>query len=88
MKGLPADYNYEKQAELLEGEAVLDEFYGDDLTKKQSPRQIVWNQIRELNPDQRKAFETISEAINGMGSQKLFFIEGAGGCGRFFLNSF
>lgn len=84
--GLPADYNYEERAQLLEGEAVLDEFYGEDLDKKQSPRQIAWNNIRILNIDQRKAFEKISEAIIGKNSQKLFFIEGEGGTGTLHLD--
>lgn len=81
LKGLPADYDFLHQEKLLEEEGVWDMFYGQELKGKLTPQQIAMKGISQLNNDQRVAFDRISEAVlHGDGS--LFFLEGAGGCGK------
>ena len=80
--GLPEDFNLEQQTELLEEGGLLDDFYGDDRGRKRTPQEVVRSQLRQLNEDQRTAFDLISSAIMGRGDKRLFFVEGAGGCGK------
>ena len=84
--GLPAppmDYDFETQAETLGAADLLDDFFGGE-TLRNSPQKFVRNQVESLNADQRLAFDRISSVISGTGDQqRLFFVEGAGGCGIF-----
>jgi hypothetical protein len=73
----------EQQTEILEEGGLLDDFYGDDRGRKRTPQEVVRGQMKQLNDDQRKAFDRISSAITGRGDKRLFFVEGAGGCGNF-----
>lgn len=82
LNGLPADYNFQRQSEVIEAEVLNEDFYGSDITRRKSPRQIVLEHVKNLNKDQRKAFYTICDAVTGKSDQKLFFVEGAGGCGK------
>ncbi|KAL3118683.1 hypothetical protein niasHT_006511 [Heterodera trifolii] len=89
LKGLPVGYDFQHQAQLLEEDNILDSFYGDDAgQRRKPPQQVAVEQIGRLNPDQRAAFDAISTAILGGCDQKLFFLEGAGGCGKtYFYNT-
>ena len=64
----------------MEKEILNDDFYGAEKSRR-SPQKFVVDQIRRLNEDQRAAFDQISTALNGSGVRRLFFVEGAGGCG-------
>jgi hypothetical protein len=82
LEGLPEDYDHEKVAEEIEGESLLDDFYGNGDRRKKTPQQIALDGISKLNPEQAKAFEQIKKALlNPNEEKKLFFLEGAGGCG-------
>lgn len=89
LPALPDDFDIDKQAELLESDELLDNFYGGDHNRK-SPQNFVMDQVKKLNKDQRAAFERIQSSVIGGAEQRLFFIEGAGGCGniRNFLEHF
>ncbi|KAL3110874.1 hypothetical protein niasHT_014811 [Heterodera trifolii] len=89
LKGLPVGYDFQHQAQLLEEDNILDSFYGDDAgQRRKPPQQVAVEQIGRLNPDQRDAFAMISTSILGGCDQKLFFLEGAGGCGKtYFYNT-
>lgn len=68
----------------MEEDTLWDDFYGSDRSKNKSPQQIVQEQISRLNPDQKTAFDIISTSIEKDDSEKrMFFVEGAGGCGIF-----
>lgn len=82
MKEPPVDYDFDKQAEILDEDTLWDDFYGSDRSKNKSPQQIVKEQISRLNSDQRAAFDLITTSIEKADSEKrMFFVEGAGGCG-------
>ncbi|KAL3079415.1 hypothetical protein niasHS_013061 [Heterodera schachtii] len=89
LKGLPVGYDFQHQAQLLEEDNILDSFYGEDAgQRRKPPQQVAVEQIGRLNPDQRDAFAEISTSILGGCDQKLFFLEGAGGCGKtYFYNT-
>lgn len=81
LEGLPADYNFEHQELVLEEQGIWDMFYGQEINKKLTPKQIALKGINQLNKDQRAAFDRIADGVlRGDGS--LFFLEGAGGCGE------
>ncbi|KAL3076362.1 hypothetical protein niasHS_011781 [Heterodera schachtii] len=83
LKGLPVGYDFQQQAQLLEQDNIFDSFYGEDAgQRRKPPQQVAVEQIGRLNPDQRDAFDEISASILGGCDQKLFFLEGAGGCGK------
>jgi hypothetical protein len=82
LEGLPADYDHEKIAEEIEGESLMDEFYGKE-DRRKKPQQIVLEGISKLNKEQTEAFNQFRAALlNSIEDKKLFFLEGAGGCGR------
>lgn len=81
LPGLPVDYNHEQQAETLEAEGLLEDFYGDHTSRQKSPQKWAIEQIEKLNADQRDAFEKLKAAITGANKQKLFFVQGDGGTG-------
>uniref|UniRef100_A0A914I8I8 ATP-dependent DNA helicase n=1 Tax=Globodera rostochiensis TaxID=31243 RepID=A0A914I8I8_GLORO len=85
LSGLPNDYNFDRQAGALQQATLLDEFYGDQQGRAKSPQQIAIEKIGLLNKDQRNAFNDISSAIRSADGQRLFFLEGSGGCGKTFL---
>ncbi|KAL3125241.1 hypothetical protein niasHT_005847 [Heterodera trifolii] len=89
LSGLPEDYDFQRQANLLEEDNMLDDFYGGDANqRRKSLQQIAVEQVGQLNADQMVAFDKISQAVLSGGEQKLFFLEGAGGCGKtFFYNT-
>ncbi|KAL3115858.1 hypothetical protein niasHT_007158 [Heterodera trifolii] len=89
LSGLPEDYDFQRQANLLEEDNLLDDFYGGDANqRRKSLQQIAVEQVEKLNADQMAAFDKISRAVLNGGEQKLFFLEGAGGCGKtFFYNT-
>ncbi|KAL3105716.1 hypothetical protein niasHT_029001 [Heterodera trifolii] len=89
LSGLPEDYDFQRQANLLEEDNLLDGFYGGDANqRRKSLQQIAVEQVGQLNADQMVAFDKISQAVLSGGGQKLFFLEGAGGCGKtFFYNT-
>jgi hypothetical protein len=82
LHGLPEDFDMERQTEDLEEGGLFDDFYGDDRGRKRTPQEVVRGQLKQLNEDQRAAFEHISNAILSRGDNRLFFVEGAGGCGN------
>lgn len=84
--GLTIDAELLQHMEHMELQALADDFYGAEIANRRSPKQVALEQISKLrkNPDQAFAFDKICEAINGQGGQKLFFVEGAGGCGIYF----
>lgn len=82
--GLPAvsnDFDFEEQAQQIESDELLNDFYGAEKFRK-SPEQFVLDQVKKLNTDQRSAFDRITSAILARDDQRLFFLEGAGGCGK------
>ena len=84
--GLPAiatDFDFEEQAQRIESDELLNDFYGAEKIRR-SPQQFVTDQVEKLNKDQRAAFDRISSAILDGRGRRLFFVEGAGGCGNFF----
>lgn len=85
LSGVPADYNFDRQADSLGEESLWEDFYGDDRQRKNSPQKTAINHVRKLNRDQRVAFDRVSQSILGKGDNHLFFIEGAGGCGIYLL---
>ena len=80
LRAPPNDFNLEKHARAMENEILNDDFYGAEKSRL-SPQKFVVDQILRLNEDQREAFDQISAALNGSGARRLFFVEGAGGCG-------
>jgi hypothetical protein len=85
LEGLPEDYDHEKVAEEIEGESLLDDFYGNGDRRKKTPQQIALEGISKLNKEQTEAFKHIKKAlVNQNHDNKLFFLEGAGGCGALF----
>ena len=83
--GLPAvssDFDFEEQAQRIESDELLNDFYGAERVRK-SPQEFVLDQVEKLNKDQRAAFDRISSAILDGTNRRLFFVEGAGGCGKF-----
>lgn len=84
--GLPADYDHDRQAAIVEGEALEEDFYGDK-DRGESRQKIAMDAVKKLNDDQRAAFDEVRNALaeDNMG-QKLFFLEGGGGTGnKYFL---
>ena len=81
INGLPADYNHEEYSDKFERQILEDDFYGNG-DRSKGAKDFALKQINLLNKDQRAAFDEIREAICNNGEQKLFFIEGAGGCGN------
>jgi hypothetical protein len=82
LEGLPADYDHEKVAEEIEGESLLDDFYGNEDRRKKSPQQLALEGISKLNKEQMEAFNQFQAALlSSVADKKLFFLEGAGGCG-------
>jgi len=81
LTGLPPDFNFELHGEVMEGEQLLDAFFGDESSRQHSLSSVAIKHIRSLNADQFSAFEIVKSAICGRGDNRLFFIEGAGGCG-------
>lgn len=82
--GLPAvanDFDFEEQAHRIESDELLNDFYGAEKLRK-SPEQFVFDQVKKLNTDQRAAFDRITSSILGRDDHRLFFLEGAGGCGK------
>jgi hypothetical protein len=81
LEGLPADYDHEKVSEEIEGESLMDEFYGNE-DRKKSKQKVALDLIAKLNSEQTKAFNKFKEALtNTSQDSTLFFLEGAGGCG-------
>lgn len=76
------DYNHENVGEILEADTILDDFYGGEQNRRKSPRSFVLEQIKLLNADQLAAFNRIKSAVLDNNPQKLFFLEGSGGCGK------
>lgn len=63
-----------------EGKDLDEVFYG------KCDRNVSWKDVaryyyKRLNSDQKQAFRSISNAIDGTSSDRLFFIEGEGGTG-------
>uniref|UniRef100_A0A183C066 ATP-dependent DNA helicase n=1 Tax=Globodera pallida TaxID=36090 RepID=A0A183C066_GLOPA len=85
LQGLPKDYDFQQQEQILEEDNIWDEFYGNENARRKTPQQIALANIGRLNIDQRDAFDQISSAILSVDGQRLFFLEGAGGCGKTFL---
>lgn len=87
LSGLPATYNHETVSAEIEGEGLLDDFYGG-VNRKTTFRDVALAHLKKLNDEQRNAFEKIAEAINSEDStgKRLFFLEGAGGCGMNLLD--
>lgn len=82
IEGLPLDYNHERQAALVEGEALEEMFYGGKVDKKKSHQKMALEAVESLNEDQKAAFEEIKASIMDKSrGKRLFFIEGSGGCG-------
>jgi hypothetical protein len=82
LEGLPDDYDHEKVAEEIEGESLMDDFYGNGDRRKKTPQQVALEGISKLNPEQTSAFKKLKYALtNSTAKNKLFFLEGAGGCG-------
>jgi hypothetical protein len=82
LEGLPANYNYETVAAEIEGERLMEDFYGNE-DRRKSSQQIALEGISKLNNGQRQAFDRFKAALNNEnGAKKLFFLEGAGGCGK------
>lgn len=65
---------------MIESEAMLEEFYGD-LSRKMSKENAALHFYKKLNAGQKEAFNRIAQGIKESGQQKLFFVEGDGGCG-------
>lgn len=82
LAGLPDDFNFEIQAREVENEDLIGDFYGGE-KRNQTAEQFVIEQIKKLNTEQKDAFDRISAAVLGLDEQKLFFIDGGGGCGIF-----
>lgn len=80
LRGLPADYDHNKEEDANETAALNDHFY-EDRPKTKSVKEIALDYISKLNDDQKKAFEIISNSIKECTGQKRFFLEGGGGCG-------
>ena len=83
--GLPAvssDFDFDEQAQRIESDELINDFYGAEKIRK-SPQQFVLDQVKNLNVDQRTAFDRITASILGGDDHRLFFLEGAGGCGIF-----
>lgn len=85
--GLPTDYNHDAQARIMEDESLQDDFYGDQPRTK-SPQQLALEGLEKLNEDQTNAFEEIKNAFLNKSAPRLFFVEGAGGCGLFLYTAF
>jgi hypothetical protein len=84
LEGLPANYDHEMVAAEIEGEALMDDFFGNEDRRRKTPQQVALEGIAKLNNGQRRAFYRFKAALNnGIGAKKLFFLEGAGGCGKF-----
>ena len=82
---MPKDFDFEEQAHRIESDEMLNDFYGAE-TIRNSPQQFVLDQVEKLNKDQRAAFDRISSAILDGDNRRLFFVEGAGGCGKFYCS--
>lgn len=84
LSGLPATYNHETVSSEIEGEGLLDDFYGS-VNRKNSFRDVAMAHLEKLNEEQRAAFDQIASAIDSdeKEAKRLFFLEGAGGCGYF-----
>lgn len=80
LSGLPEGYDATKYAEQMEDERIRDDFFGVE-KETTSAQGFVLSNIEKLNADQYQAFRKISGAVLGTNKQRLFFLEGAGGCG-------
>lgn len=82
IEGLPTDYDHDRQAAIIEGEALEDDFYGER-DRGESRQKIAMDAVMKLNDDQKAAFEEVKEALSKDNrGQKLFFLEGGGGTGN------
>ena len=84
LPAVPSDFDFQEQAERIESDEFLNDFYGAE-KRRTSPQQFVFNQVQKLNKDQKAAFDRISSAILDGTDRRLFFVEGAGGCGKFLI---
>lgn len=82
--GLPSDYDHDAQAQFMENESLEEDFYRGS-SRGKSPQQLALDGVEKLNKDQLAAFNKIKKALLENNSNKLFFVEGAGGCGWFLL---
>lgn len=83
LTGLPNNYDHEKVGEEIEGEEILDDFYGNykrDIT----PQAVALKEIAKFNKDQKEAFGKIAKSVQNKDMHcrgRCFFVNGSGGCG-------
>lgn len=66
----------------MERDTLEADFYGGEKNRSKSHQSFVFEQIKKLNTDQLRVFRKIKSAVLNNESQKLFFLEGSGGCGK------
>ena len=82
----PKAYDAVEHERRLEENDIYADFYGDR-PKTTPPSEIARTHVQSLNADQKVAFRKIALSLCGKGDQKLFFLEGDGGCGMLALFS-
>ena len=89
--GLPAPLNYDrgKMEEEMGDDELLNLVGGDDSNKKNHTwESVAKERISKINDneDQKRAFDRIMNAVHSKkGGDRLFFLEGPGGCGKTFI---
>jgi hypothetical protein len=67
---------------VVEGEALEEIFFGGKVDKKKTHQQVALEAVGRLNEDQKAAFDEIKASIMDKSrDNRLFFVEGSGGCG-------
>lgn len=84
----PPNYNQEEMEQEM-GEDELLNLIGAD---NNNERKHTWNSVAKEriakmkdNEDQKRAFEQIMKAVHSKYGERLFFLEGPGGCGKTYL---
>ena len=88
--GLPAPLNYDqgKMEEEMGDDELLNLVGGDDSKKKKHTwESVAKERISKINDneDQKRAFDRIMNAVHSKQGDRLFFLEGPGGCGKTFI---
>ena len=88
--GLPAPkgYDQEKMEQEMGEDELLNLIGGDDKDKgKHTWNSVARERVAKMkdNEDQKRAYDRIMKAVHSKHGERLFFLEGPGGCGKTFL---
>lgn len=78
-----------REVDFVNGSVGLDDAQGEELTRREARRRSD-EMVDKMNDEQYRVFKTLKNAFWDVkeereGAQRLFFLQGAGGCGKTFI---